>query len=504
MSANQTSVNIRGDFEQIAKELGLATSLIDPVADCIVRREVMPSQIPFLLTSSLSWLATVRDDLESLSDRLTTDMPICDKVRGIVSAINTGEGFSFHEMENQLSSMARDCTDIPSVLAPVQQCHALFCAVKLDYLKAVQLCKESADFQELSLQDKWNLIYLQAIFLGEHGREFNDDKSLQDSIDLLRSTVIPFAQENAGAEERYKSFEALGNVLGIIGQRRRGTRYLEEAIDMFRQACDQCDKQKLPENWSAAQNGLGNALGVLGQRKADDELLKNAVEAFELALTQRDEYTTPNEWASTKNNLAAVLQSLGRKENDPRVLKRASLAYKDVLRVWTRSLVPVQWSTTMDNLGTVLRHLGEHRRGPRTLMQAVAAYKSALSERPRDSFSSEWAITQNNLGAALHKLALREQDPETMQKAVEAYECALEEYTFENSQKIWAMTVANLGVARREYAGMTEDAAAASKAVMEIESAVEVFRNASHAQYTELGEEQLAWARHLRDSLVPN
>ena len=245
--------------------------------------------------------------------------------------------------------------------------------------------------------------------------------------------------------------------------------------------------------WANTQNGLGNALGWLGQRSADNALLQQSIEAFEQALTKQNEELCAYNWASTMNNMAAVLQTLGRKENNPRILKRSVESYKAVLRVWTRATVPLDWATTMDNLGTALRNLGEHRRGPGTLKQAVAAYKSALAERTRELVPD---------GAALHKLAQREENPEILESATEAYEKSLAEWTREKVPMTWAMTMANLGVARRELAEMTGDIQTAKKALEEIQCAVDIFRSASHAQYTELGEEQHLKARLLLDSLA--
>jgi hypothetical protein len=56
----------------------------------------------------------------------------------------------------------------------------------------------------------------------------------------------------------------------------------------------------------------------------------------------------------------------------------------------------------------------------------------------------------------------------------------------------WAMTTANLGVARKTLAEQTKDADIARQAVTDFETVSEVFRNASHAQYYELCEEQRA------------
>ncbi len=111
-------------------------------------------------------------------------------------------------------------------------------------------------------------------------------------------------------------------------------------------------------------------------------------------------------------------------------------------------------------------------------------------------------MTQNNMGAALHKLAEREGDHKILERAISAYESALEEWTQERSPMAWVMTMANLGVARRTLAEVTEDYGVARKAVEELEAVSDAFRNASHAQYSELSIDQLAQARKLADSLA--
>ena len=491
------------ELEEFASDLGIAPDIITTLQECIAQREVMSTQIPGLLRSGLSQLASLRDNLQELSAHVASDERIRAEAAVMVAEINTGGGDLIRELGTRLDHLTQTARD-PSILAKVQVCRAHLYASQHHHLAAADLCLQAANYRELPDFEKWNLLHHQAKLLFEHGREFHDDEALQRSIEIIRSRVLPLAEESGSEEQRIQSLDTLGNVLGIIGQRRSGTRYLEEAIDVFRQISDLCDAVITPQRWAAAQNGLGNALGLLGQRTADEELLKESIESFELALTKRDEQLTPDEWASTMNNFAAVLQSLASKKNDPQMMKRASETYKSVLRVWTRSEVPQRWANTMQNLGTALRHLGEHRRGPRTLMQAVAAYNSALAERPQDQFPAEWAMTHNNLGAALQKLAERENDPELMEKATKSYENALQEHTLDNAPMTWAMTMANLGVARRELASMTNDVAVASKAVTEIESAVKIFRSASHAQYTELGEEQLSSALALRDSLMSN
>ena len=501
MNTAESSGMVSTEIKEFAKTLSVDSSLLGPLSEFIIKRGVPTSQISTLLRSSIGRIANIRDILNELYEQSSKGDQIRAHFKEMATLIETDGERTFSDLELRLEEIVQSA-GTPSEFAKVQTCCALLHASKQDHLPGANLCEQAETKENLTASEKWNLLHLQATLLSDYGRDFFNDDSLQKSVELIKDRVLPLAEETEVKILRVQSFQTLGDALGIRGQRKSGPRYLEEAIDAFKQARDLCDVESSPSEWATAQNALGNALGLLGQRTADEELLQQSVEAFEQALTKRDEESTPDEWASTMNNFAAVSLSLGSKKKDAKILKRASESYKAVLRVWTRSQSPERWGTTMDNLGTSLRHLGEHRRGPRTLMQAVAAYNSALSERPQDRFPVEWAKTHNNLGAALQKLAQREEDPKLMNDATESYENALQEQKFEKAPMTWAMATANLGVARRELALMTGDVSIASKAVDEIQSAIDVFRSASHAQFTELGEEQLATAKKLRDSLM--
>ena len=474
-----------------------------PAIRACITSDIQPSRVSGILRTAGTRLSAVCEKLELLSSNPTTENTIASVAKNLGQALERVEFDSLQEFNLRLREMeSLAATSSPTTLAAVTECLALTSASMQNYRLAADLCQQGSDIQELETSQRWHLVHLHAKLLADHGREFDDDASLQASIEILNTKTVPLAKESGDPQLLAASFATLGNVLGMIGQRRKGTRYLEDAINAFGEALKRIGPDTAPIQWASVQNSLGNALGSLGQRSSDDTLLTQSIEAFERALTQQSEELCAYDWASTMNNLAAVQQTLGRKQSDPKILKRSVESYKAVLRVWKRTEVPFDWATTMDNLGSALCNLGEHRRGPGTLKQAVAAFNSALAERHREVVPNEWAKTHNNLGAALQKLAQREQKAEIMQRATEAYEKSLTEWTRDKAPMTWAFTTANLGVARRECAEMTGDIKTADQAVEEIYAAVEFFRSASHAQYTELGEEQLSKARLLSETLV--
>ena len=159
--------------------------------------------------------------------------------------------------------------------------------------------------------------------------------------------------------------------------------------------------------------------------------------------------------------------------------------------------MPLNWATTFNNLGMALRLLGETRKGPRTLEQSVSAFKNALAERTREQVPMDWAMTQNNLGAALQSLGKRQDNPRLLEEAVTAYENALDEITREKLPMAWAMTLANLGAVRLTLAEWSKDSDIALLALNDFDEVVEFFRQASHAQYMELAEDQRKKAQAL-------
>ena len=485
-----------------------AGSRVDfPALEELLKAEIMPkvrpSQISESLTHGIQLLASVRDGLQALCNEPSVDGQAAEFAACVLKDFESGNIQSFDQLASDIARLedsvsARE----PDVLATIAQCKALVAASVQDNIQAAEICEKASRIPGLTSTQIWYFLHQQAKNISEHGRNSDDEYMLQSSVDLLRVQVLPFAEQFGCAENEAVSLETLGDVLAMFGQRRRGTRYLEDAIEAFQKSLKLYDDDKHPNELADLHNRLGNALGALGQRSADENLLQRSIEQFEQALLFRSEENSASSWASIMNNMAAVLLSHGGKANDPKMLKRSVEAYKDVLRVWTRNSKPFEWAATMNNLGTALRALGEHRRGPRTLRQSVAAFESALAERIQSEYPEEWALTHNNLGAALQKLAQREDSSEFMLKATESYENALEYWTSEKAPMTWAMTMANLGVARRELAEMTGSLQTARKAVEEIQSAVDTFRAASHSKYTELGEEQLSKGRQLVEVLV--
>lgn len=501
--AGQIAEAYQFELNAVQNKVGAGLADLEYLLALLLQQNPSRHQVQGLLEQASVRLGRLRETHLDLASK-TGDTEPGKLIKLAAEALSAAGELSFADAEQAYEQVYRHAIDdenLVELAAAIRAQQALLAAASTDFRHAAALYAEAAALVEANPQIYAEYLARQAGVLGDLGREFIDMDALQAAVGLYRDSIVALVSEQERPAEWARVQDQLGNLLGILGQRQRGTRTLEEAIEAFQNALTYRHPDTMPGEWASTQNNLGNALGILGQRQHDEALQEMSLAAFEAALQVRNSEQDPADWATTQNNLAAVLQSLGRQKKDAKMLKRSVEAYRAVLKVWTRDKGPLVWGTTMSNLGTALRLLGEHRKGPRTLEQSVAAYNAALSVQTRDLVPQVWAMTQNNLGAALQVLAERADDSLALGKAVAAYRETLKEWTREKEPMSWAMTMANVGVARRKLAESNQDVDISRKAEADLKHAVDVFRGASHAKLTELGEEQLSLARKLTASL---
>ncbi|MFP5417536.1 MAG: tetratricopeptide repeat protein [Gammaproteobacteria bacterium] len=478
---------------------------LEPLLDLICARRVPPQRISHLIEQTWTRLQGLRAREAEWVSRTATHSDLAHPLQHAFIALRPGIAFSLENANAAFESAYRAAPaagEAAERVAAIRAAQAEIAAIQLDYRRAAERYADADATPGLAESAQWDYALQHACALDCQGREFRDDAALQATIDLCETRLLALAPRTTRPDAWATTHHHLGDALGALGQRQRGTSLLDRAIAAFAHALSARSRERAPRDWAATQSSLGTTLGVLGQRRGDADMLERAVDALQSALDVLDRDHWPRDWAMTQNTLAAALLSLGQRKRDRTLLKRAAEAYKDLLQIWTRARSPLDWAATMDNLGTALRLLGEHRKGPRTFEQAVAACRSALAERTRGRVPDDWAMTQNNLGAALHKLGERENDPHALEAAIRAYEEALEVGHRDRAPLPWAMTRANLGAARKALAQCVGDVGMARWALADFAAVAQVFRDASHAQYYELVTEQLALTQKLEYALT--
>lgn len=500
------STELPPELEALAQDLDLDRSELACLIDRAHSQGATRPQLPGVLQQACSRLTRLRNhSAYDLADELPCDDASAALTRGY-EALRAGPAFSLELAEAAFGEARAQCLaheeTTPDRAATLTARQAEVAAVAQHQRRAADLYARAAATPGLPVAARWRWQFERAAVLEELGREYGDSEALREAADLYENSVLTLAPRAERPADWSATQHALGNALGILGQRARGVHSLERAVAAFEEALLERSPEDSPLDWAASRHGLGNALGILAQRQGDVDMLERAVSELETALRARSREQTPRDWAMTQYHVATALLTLGQLKHDTAVLARSIDAYRQALKVWTRERAPLDWSKGQSGLATALRARGEQGGDPRELEQAVSAYRSTLEVWIREQWPAEWAMTQNNLGAALHRLGERQDDTDVLGEAVIAYENALQELRREDRPIAWAMTKANQGDVRRALAERARDAELSRQAVSDFEAVAEVFRDASHPQYYHLAKEQLASARRLAAELA--
>ena len=98
-------------------------------------------------------------------------------------------------------------------------------------------------------------------------------------------------------------------------------------MDALRAALEERTRSACGSVWAATQNRLGTALRALGERKSGTKYLEEAVDAYRAALEERTRERMPSAWATTQNNLAIALATLGSGRTARSASKRQRLPF---------------------------------------------------------------------------------------------------------------------------------------------------------------------------------
>ena len=489
------------ELKAASASLGADAADLEYLLFAVVGPKTERQQIQRLLEQAWTRLRSLRECVDELAARFN-DTEIMPLIEDANDALESREPLAAVEaLFERALHICHENGRPNDDAACLRGAQALTVALSVDFRRAAAFCHEAAEWARADPQASGRYRLQQAEFLLDQGREFRDIDALQAVERLCLDTLAQTVPADRQTDDRARSLDSLGGALGLLGRQHRGIRLLERAIEAFEEALILWGRERKPGEWAATQNHLGNVKGILGQRQQDEALLAQSITAFEAALDGQARKDGPDAWASAQSNLAVALQTMGQQKKDTKLLSRAVEGYKFALLVWTKERKPLVWAATMSHLGSALRLLGGLRKGPRTLEQSVAAYSAALSVQTRGRLPEVWAMTQNDMGAALQALAERTEDPVTFGRAIAAYRDALKEITHEKGAMTWAMSIANLGVARRKFAEIKQDVHIARQSTVDIKHAVDVFRGASHAKLTELGEEQLSLSRKLVTAL---
>ena len=91
-----------------------------------------------------------------------------------------------------------------------------------------------------------------------------------------------------------------------LGEQQGDNNLLIEAVTAYRNALQECTRERVPLDWAMTQNNLGTALSTLGERENGTERLEEAVTAYRAALEEMTPKAHPHGNEVVKNGLKRV------------------------------------------------------------------------------------------------------------------------------------------------------------------------------------------------------
>lgn len=307
------------------------------------------------------------------------------------------------------------------------------------------------------------------------------EKMLRDAATKVENLLnVPEITEPL---RRAKLYQALGTVLQSLGEFRRDSDQLAQAIRSYNKGLAILNREKQPVAWADIQIRLGGALTALGGRTRNRELLIQAVSARNAALTVYTREYMPIDWAHAQNNLGNSFHALGdiefnilgNAEQGAERLAHAITAHNAALSVFTRERWPLEWANVQNSLGVAQEIVGKLQDDTILLGKAVNAYKSALGVFTREKSPLEWALTQNNIARVLQIIGTQEGDAVLLEEAVVAYNATLEVRTRNRSPRDWAAIQVNLGNTLQILGEMQDDLLRVEEAISAYKAALTVF-----------------------------
>jgi tetratricopeptide (TPR) repeat protein len=316
--------------------------------------------------------------------------------------------------------------------------------------------------------------FSRGLLLNKLAEVIGDPQYLVESIAAFRASLQVYTFEYSPEQWAATKLWIAGALVELSkASGERQSAYLAEAIAVYQEVQENCDREANLKVWIEGQSGMGVALSRLGESNDDVNLLEDAVSLLSSLLQVLPPGDT--RWASIQNNLGAALRRLGTLTRNPNRLKDAESAFRKLLEIYTRENDPEDWAMTQSNLGGVLMQLCELAGDFNRFEQAGHAFTQALKIYTPETAPRKWAYAQECLGNILINLSRLYRDQESAELVVAGSHELLSRYSRQNEPRKWARMRWEFGVALRILGNLTNDRGRHREAAEALRDALQVY-----------------------------
>jgi tetratricopeptide (TPR) repeat protein len=210
---------------------------------------VPPQQVSGLIKQTWLQLKELRESRADLAELADHDAELTRSIERAFARLQPGESFSLDDSSVEFEQAYGRCLELgsaPELSARIRAAQARITAARLNYRRAAELYAQAATTPELIVPLQWEYQSRRALALADLGREFIDSAALEEAVDLYESRVLELAPRVERPDDWAATQHNLGNALGALGQRQRGTWMLERAIAAFESALSERSRERAP------------------------------------------------------------------------------------------------------------------------------------------------------------------------------------------------------------------------------------------------------------------
>lgn len=218
----------------------------------------------------------------------------------------------------------------------------------------------------------------------------------------------------------------LGNAYTYLWEATDDYRYLNLAVDIFREACNKEWVEKNIEDYAAKQYNMGRALIGLGDKNSAKSCLQSALNEYEKYIKLYSADLTPYEWSNLNMIIGSTYKLISQVYDKENNLKKSIDFFEDALKVRNIESYPMDYARIHKSLGDIYTSLWETDFKDSYLKKSIEEYNESLKFFFIENNPVNYARVNFQLGNVYIKLAKTANIIEYLLKANVVFERALE------------------------------------------------------------------------------